>query len=72
MFKDLNIINKIKWLNIHCKNNFIVTMNDHNKKFNLIFNNKKIKQNLTKHLLNKELNILEYKLSIGKNLDKIL
>ena len=72
MFKNFNIIKKIDWLNLHCKNKFIITINDHNKKFNLIFNNKKIKQNLSKHLLNKELNILEQKLSMGKNLDKIL
>ena len=62
---------KIEWLNMHCKNNFIISENESNGKFNILFNGKKIKNNLSRHLLNKELDILETKLAFGKDLDKI-
>ena len=62
---------KVHWLNLHCKNKFVITQNETNKKLNIRFNNKKIRQNLSKHLLNKQLDIFEKLLSFGKNLDKI-
>ena len=62
---------KVHWINLHCKNKFFITQNETNKKFNILFNNKKIRQNLSKHLLNKELDIIENWLSFGKNIDKI-
>ena len=57
---------KIEWLNLHCKNKFVISINEDNKKFNIRFNNKKIIKDLSKHLLNKELDEFERKLSFGK------
>ena len=46
MFKYKNINEKIHWLNIHCKGDFLITINE-DKKFNIRFNGKKIKENLS-------------------------
>ena len=62
---------KLWWLNLQCKNDFIVTINEDNEKFNIRFNGKKIRKNLSLHLLNKELDDFERKLSFGKDLDKL-
>ena len=62
---------KLHWLNLHCKNDFIVTINEDNEKFNIRFNGKKIRNNLSLHLLHKELDDFERKLSFGKDLDKL-
>ena len=61
---------KLHWLNLHCKNDFIVSITENNK-FNIRFNGKKIRENLSLHLLHRELDIFERKLSFGKDLDKI-
>ena len=62
---------KLHWLNLHCKNDFVVTINADNEKFNIRFNGKKIRNNLSLHLLHKELDDFERKLSFGKDLDKL-
>ena len=62
---------KLWWLNLQCKNDFIVTINEDNEKFNIRFNGKKIRKNLSLHLLKKELDDFERKLSFGKDLDKL-
>ena len=71
MFSYKNINEKIHWLNIHCKNDFIITINEDNK-FNIRFNGKKIKENLSKYMVNKYLDMYERLLGNGKNLDKLL
>ena len=64
-----NINKKLDWLNIHCDNMFIISTNEEENKFNIrvLHGNKNLERtNLTKYMLNKELDLLEHELSMGR------
>ena len=58
---------KLDWLNIHCDNRFFITTTECETKFNIRDRKKELEfTNLSRHLLNKELDALEWELSQGR------
>ena len=57
---------KLNWLNIHCNHRFFITMTECETKFNIRDKQKELEStNLSKHLLNKELDRLTHLLDFG-------
>ena len=58
---------KLDWLNAHCDNRFFITTTECETKFNIRDRKKELEfTNLSRHLLNKELDALEWELSQGR------
>lgn len=68
----MKLINKkLDWLNINLNNRFFISVNDETNKFNIRDKDKVFDvENLSKYMLNKELDNLEYMLGSGQ-IDKI-
>ena len=69
----MKLINKkLDWLNINLNNRFFISVNDETNKFNIRDKDKVFDvENLSKYMLNKELDNLEYMLGSGQ-IDKIV
>ena len=64
----MNKINKkLEWLNIHCDNRFFITTTEDQKEYNLRDKHKVFDcVNLSKYMLNEELDYLEHMLACGR------